>query len=90
MTGPWGGDLFRLNFNAAAGVLHEVFAVEMTTASCTCASRGRVSAVGALHPYGGPMGSVLRCPSCEALVLCITSGPAGRFLESRGLVHVGS
>jgi hypothetical protein len=30
------------------------------------------------------MGSVLCCPNCEALVLAITSGPAGWFVELRG------
>jgi hypothetical protein len=78
----------RLDGNAAAGVLREVFAVDMTTASCCCADCGRRSAVGALYLYGGAMGSVLRCPSCEALVLAITSGPAGWFVEVRGIVHV--
>lgn len=77
-----------LDGNAAAGVLGEVFAAEMTTASCRCPECGRRSAVGALHLYGGAIGSVLRCPSCEALVLAITSGPAGWFVELRGIVHV--
>ena len=81
-------DALRLDGNGAAGVLRELFAVEMTIASCTCAACGRRSAVGALHLYGGAMGSVLRCPSCEALVLAITSGPAGWFVELRGIVHV--
>ncbi len=81
-------DLYRLDGHAAAGVLHEIFAVEMTTASCACAACKRVSAAGALHPYGGAMGSVLRCPSCEALLLCITSGPKGHFLGLRGILHV--
>jgi hypothetical protein len=78
----------RLDGNAAAGVLREVFAAEMTTATCRCAECGRRSAVGALHLYGGAIGSVLRCPSCEALVLTITSGPRGWFVELRGIVHV--
>ena len=88
MTGASGEDLSRLDGNGAAGVLREVFAVEMTTASCTCATCGRSSAVGGLHLYGGAMGTVLRCPSCGALVLCITSGPKGHFIELRGIVHV--
>jgi len=83
-----GEDVFRLDGNGAAGVLQEIFAVEMTTASCTCEGCGRVSPVGALHLYGGAMGSVLRCPSCEALVLCITSGPRGHFIELRGVMRV--
>jgi hypothetical protein len=78
----------RLDGNAAAGVLQEVFAVEMTSASCTCAACGRISAVGGLLLYGGAMGSVLRCPSCEALVLSVTTVPAAHFIELRGIVRV--
>ncbi len=88
MTASSYDDPWRLDGNAAAGALREVFAVEMTTASCTCAACGRISAVGGLLLYGGAMGSVLRCPSCEALVLSITSGPAGHFIELRGIVRV--
>jgi hypothetical protein len=89
MKGASGGDL-SLDGNGAAGFLREVFAADMTAASCTCAACGRASAVGGLHLYGGAMGSVLRCPGCEALVLCITSGPAGYFMELRGIVHIPS
>jgi hypothetical protein len=88
MMGTPGEELFRLDGNGAAGLLREVFTVEMTTASCTCVACGRVSAVGGLHLYGGAMGAVLRCPGCEALAFCITSGPAGLFIEMRGIVHV--
>ena len=88
MTGYAGDDPFRLDGNAAAGLLREVFAVEMTPASCSCAVCGRISAVGALRLYGGAMGSVLRCPNCEALVLCVISGPAGHFIELRGVLHI--
>lgn len=81
-------ELVRLDGNGAAGMLREVFAVEMTTAACTCAACGRVSAVGRLLLYGGAMGSVLRCPSCEALVLRVTSGPTGHFIELHAVMHV--
>lgn len=81
-----GEEIVRLDGNAAAGILWEVFAVEMTTASCTCAECGRVSAVGAMHLYGGATGYVLRCPSCEALVLCVTRVPSRYFVELRGIV----
>jgi Family of unknown function (DUF6510) len=88
MTGYASDEPTHLDGNAAAGLLREVFAVEMTTASCICVACGRGSAVGALHLYGGAIGSVLRCPSCEALVLRVTSGPAGHFIELRGVIHV--
>jgi len=83
-----GEDSQRLDGNGAAGVLQEIFAVEMTTASCTCEGCGRVSLIGALHLYGGAMGTVLRCPMCGTLVLCITSGPKGHFIELRGILRV--
>jgi hypothetical protein len=81
-------ELVRLDGNAAAGMLRDVFAVEMTTAACTCGECGRASAVGGLLLYGGAMGTVLRCPSCEALVLCITSVPSGHFVELRAIVRL--
>ena len=80
----------RLDGNAAAGALREVFAVEMTTASCTCSACRHASAVGELLLYGGTMGFVLRCPACEALVLSITSVPAGHFIELRGIICMRS
>lgn len=88
MMGAPNEDLSRLDGNAAAGLLREIFALEMTTAHCTCAECGAVWSVGALHLYGGGMGSVLRCASCEAVVLCIASGPAGYFIELRGLMRI--
>lgn len=88
MTGDASNERTHLDGNAAAGLLREVFAVEMTTASCTCLDCGRVSAVGGLHLYGGALGCVLRCPSCEALVLRVTSGPTGHFIELHAVMHV--
>lgn len=88
MTDASGGELSRLDGNAAAGILREVFAMEMTVVSCTCTECGRISAVGAMHLYGGAMGLVLRCPSCEGLFLCVTSGPGAFFLEMRGVARL--
>ncbi len=88
MTDATSGEPSRLDGNAAAGILRETFAMEMTVASCTCAECGRVSAVGAMHLYGGAMGVVLRCPSCEGLFLCVTTGPRGYFLELRGVARL--
>ncbi len=88
MTGVAGEEQSRLDGNSAAGMLQDVFAVEMTTAACTCATCWRVSAVGALYLYGGSMGCVLRCPHCEAMVLCMTSVPSGRYIGTRGILRI--
>ena len=61
----------RLDGNGAAGLLQEVFAREMTTAMETCANCGWASAVGAVHVYMDGPGTVLRCPTCEEMLMCI-------------------
>jgi Family of unknown function (DUF6510) len=67
----------RLDGNAAAGLLQEVFAAEMTTAMCTCASCGADNVLGATHLYLQAPGAVLRCPSCTAVVMCVVRFPDG-------------
>jgi hypothetical protein len=57
-------DELMLDGNAIAGVLQEVFAVEMTTAVGTCAGCGASEQVGAIHVFRGA-GIVLRCPHCD-------------------------
>lgn len=75
----------RLDGNAAAGVLREIFAVEMTTALGTCGNCGRTGHVGELMLYGGELGMILRCPGCDHLLICITQTPEGYWLDLRGL-----
>jgi hypothetical protein len=57
-------DALMLDGNAVAGLLQEVFTVEMTTALTTCKSCGATEAVGALHVFRGA-GIVMRCPHCD-------------------------
>jgi uncharacterized protein DUF6510 len=70
----------RLDGNAAAGILSEVFAVEMTSAIETCAGCGAANAVGATLLYAHAPGMVLRCPSCGAMLMCIVEFPDGGFV----------
>jgi uncharacterized protein DUF6510 len=70
----------RLDGNAAAGLLREVFAMEMTTAAGTCASCGVTNVLAAAHLYGQAPGAVLRCPICTAMLMCIVSFPDGGFV----------
>jgi hypothetical protein len=66
-------DALMLDGNAVAGLLQEVFAVEMTTAITTCAGCGATEAVGALHVYCGA-GIVMRCPHCEQALAVLVKG----------------
>lgn len=61
---------------------------EMSGASCTCAACKRVSAIGRLLLYGGAVGTVLRCPTCEAVVLRLTQTPWRSTLEIRGVLRI--
>ena len=61
----------RLDGNAAAGVLGEVFGVEMTTAIGTCAHCGAANAIGAVQVYAQAPGTILRCPACAGVLITI-------------------
>jgi hypothetical protein len=67
----------RLDGNAAAGILSEVFTAEMTSATGTCASCGATNALGAAQLYAQAPGAVLRCPSCTAMLMCVVRFPEG-------------
>jgi len=58
-------DALMLDGNAVAGLLREVFAVEMTTAIGTCANCGTADAVGEMHVFQGA-GIVVCCPNCDS------------------------
>ena len=61
----------RLDGNAAAGILGEIFVREMTAARCACASCGATAPIGSQHLYMYPLspGAVLRCTSCQDVLL---------------------
>jgi hypothetical protein len=77
-------DELRLDGNAVAGLLTEVFAVEATTARGTCDNCGADDAVGAVHVYKAA-GYVLRCPSCESVLAKLVTDGSRMWIDLRGL-----
>lgn len=77
-------DELMLDGNAVAGVLGEVFAVEMTTAIMMCGSCGAAGAMGATHLFRGA-GIVLRCPHCGNALVKIVEGGTRMWLDFSGL-----
>jgi hypothetical protein len=75
----------RLDGNAVAGLLGEVFAYEMTTARSTCAYCGAVGEVGVLHAYVQAPGAVVRCPRCKSVLMRIVRSDDRLWLELRGV-----
>jgi hypothetical protein len=74
----------RLDGNAAAGILQEVFAAEVTTARGTCSSCGAVGAVGAAHVYSAA-GTVLRCSYCDGVLMKVVSAGDRVWVDVTGL-----
>ena len=75
----------RLDGNAAAGVLEQIFPFEMTTVEARCAGCGRVNVVGALVVYKHGMGTIVRCPSCDRVLIRLTEIKGRYWLDMRGL-----
>jgi Zn finger protein HypA/HybF involved in hydrogenase expression len=69
-------DELMLDGNAVAGLLQEVFAVEMTTAVGTCASCGAA---------GPGAGIVLRCPHCDNVLAKIVKSDSRVWIDSTGI-----
>ena len=78
------GEALRLDGNAAAGILSEVFVPDLTTARVTCANCGTIRALGALLVYAHGMGMVVRCPSCDAVVLRVARPRSQVWLDPTG------
>ena len=77
-------DALMLDGNAVAGLLREVFAVEMTTAIGTCANCGASEPVGAIHVFRGA-GIVLRCPHCDNVLAKIVRGRTRLWISLPGV-----
>jgi hypothetical protein len=75
----------KLDGNAIGGLLGEVFVGELTVARSTCGSCGAVREVGALHVYANAPGAVVRCPSCEAVLLRVARAEGRIWIELQGV-----
>jgi hypothetical protein len=76
----------RLDGNAAAGTLGEVFSFEVTTAEYTCEGCGRTDRIGAAMVYEvRGLGTLVRCPSCD-IALIRLAHQRGRYrVDLRGI-----
>jgi len=74
--------------NAAAGILREVFAAEMTAAACVCGHCGAGFALAETHAYVRAPGVVLRCPDCSGVLLRILRLREGLSVEMRGVARI--
>ena len=78
----------RLDGNAAAGLLAEVFRREMTLAHAVCAGCGLSGPVAELLRYGHEMGAILRCPGCDTPVIRLARTRSAHWLDLRGALSL--
>jgi hypothetical protein len=78
----------RLDGNAAAGLLSEIFCAEPSNAVIICAGCGATAAIGALPVYGLELGAIVRCPHCDTAVLRVGAAGAMLWLDLRGAVSL--
>ena len=80
------GEAVWLDGNSAAGILSEVFALDITTSRAMCAGCGTIRPLGALPLYGQNMGAVMRCPTVMRLCCAwrARGGECGSIRQEQG------
>ena len=77
-------DELRLDGNAAAGPLGEVFSFEVTTAEYACRGCGRAGKLGEAMVYEvRDLGTIVRCPDCDSALIRLAHN-RGRYLVDLG------
>ena len=74
-----------LDGNAAAGLLQQIFAVDVTSASITCLACESVQPLASLRLFGLPMGYILNCPQCHATLIRAAVHRQECWLDFRGV-----
>jgi hypothetical protein len=82
------GESLAVDGNAIGGLLLEVFGTEMTTAVGTCGSCGAVAQVAELAVYRPELGTVVRCRSCDAVLMVFVAIRDVTCVDLRGLAEL--
>lgn len=74
----------KLDGNAAGGILQSIFAFEVTTLESICDRCAHTSMIGqtAVYPHG--MGTVVRCPICDNMLMRVAEIRSQYWLDMRG------
>ena len=79
----------RLDGNAAAGTLGEVFSFEVTTAEYACEGCGRTDRIGAAMVYEvRGLGIIVRCPGCDNALIRLAHNRGRYRVDLRGIRHL--
>lgn len=78
-------DTAALDGNVAAGILAGLFVPEMTTSTTRCAHCSAERPLGELTAYVHTPGLILRCSSCDAVLLRVMHNGKRMWLDLRGM-----
>lgn len=74
-----------LDGNAAAGVLAEIFAFDVTGARAVCNGCQAEGVLADAHVYGLELGAILRCPGCGEPLVRMSRLDGRCWLDLRGM-----
>lgn len=74
--------------NAIAGALEALFGRDLTVVPGRCAHCGTISLVGTLRAYVRGPGAVLRCPTCDGVVLRVVETTEATYVDARGAAYL--
>lgn len=74
----------KVDGNAVAGALAEVFSLEVTAAIGTCGACGQLNPLGRAAVYVNAPGIVVRCPDCDHVLLRLVRAPGRYWLDLSG------
>ena len=78
-------DDLRLDGNAAAGTLREIFSFEVTTPEYACGGCGRAGPLGGAKVYEvRELGTIVRCPSCDSAFIRLVHNRGRYLVDLRG------
>jgi Family of unknown function (DUF6510) len=75
--------------NAIGGLLQEIFATEMTSAPSVCGTCGAASLVAELAVYLDAPGTVVRCRSCDNVLMVFVKIHDRTCVDLMGLAALG-
>ena len=88
IAGTAGNPISHLDGNAAAGALWELFRIDIIAAIGRCNHCGNVRAFGEAVVYADGPGIVVRCKSCEGVLLRLVETPTRYWLDLSGLSYL--
>jgi Family of unknown function (DUF6510) len=78
-----------LDGNSIGGLMIDVFGTEMTAAPSTCATCGASGPVAGLAVYAPGLGTVVRCPACDSVLMVFVTMHSLVCVDLSGLASLG-